>query len=169
MAGSGRRAAGSTPHRWLHGAVAGRWKVRTGIAVGWTFLTRIDTPARSSLTGVSILVISIAKGGRASSVGGGLTAHARRGLNTLRHLPENIYKALCVSGKGIILLPQEHRYGFILQPEEGNGPYSRIFVYQLTGACPKEIGSVYSSRSINCPRSFISMRRLAEAYSSASV
>lgn len=100
---------------------------------------------------------------------GGVTAHARRGLNTLRHLPENIYKALCVSGKGIILLPQEHRYGFILQPEEGNGPYSRIFVYQLTGACPKEIGSVYSSRSINCPRSFISMRRLAEAYSSASV
>ena len=48
----------------------GALEIRTGIAIGWTFLTRIDTPARSSLTGVSILVISIAKGGGAASVGG---------------------------------------------------------------------------------------------------
>ena len=30
---------------------------------------------------------------------------SRKAWPTLRHLPENIYKALCVSGKGIILLP----------------------------------------------------------------
>ena len=71
---------------------------------------------------------------------GWVTAQARRGLNILRHLPENIYESLCVSVKGIILLPQEHRYGFILQPEERDGSDLRVFVYQLAGARPKEIG-----------------------------
>lgn len=70
----------------------------------------------------------------------GVAAQARQGLNILRHLSENIYKSLCVSVKGIILLPQEHRYGFILQPEERDSSDSRVFVYQLAGARPKEIG-----------------------------
>lgn len=69
-----------------------------------------------------------------------MAAQARRGLNILRYLSENIYESLCVSVKGIILLRQEHRYGFILQPEERDGSDSRVFVYQLAGARPKEIG-----------------------------
>ena len=70
----------------------------------------------------------------------GVATQARQGLNILCHLLENIYESLCVSVKGIILLPQEHRYRFILQPEERDGSDSRVFVYQLAGACPKEIG-----------------------------